>query len=215
MKRILAICLLMPAFSAWAFDPSETCFNSLEARQSLAPLRSLIALGNLNRQTVDMMSNVRHPTAAEKPVIKAWVRERDSCFVLGDQWRRENMPREMREVLEDFYAQNKLLIADLYRANITYGEFGIRRAALGAELGAQLDAAWRASRDRHASAIETPHARRSAEARAAMLAAATRAFEEEKVQPQSRGHPQSMGSSSSVECAGTGEDDAADTEEGC
>lgn len=209
MKRILAACALMPALSAWASDPSETCFNSLEARQSLAPLRSLIALGNIRNQTVDMMGNVRHPTLTEKAVIKSWVRERDRCFVLGDNWRQENMPVAMRAVLEDSYAKNKLLIADLYRARITYGEFGIRRAALATELGAGLDAAWHASRNRRMvdPALEAREDRKNAEARAAMLATATKAFEEEPLPLQLQ--RQSTGGAPPAECAGTDKEDAA------
>lgn len=197
MKSLLAACACGLVFPALAADPSETCFNSLAARASLAPLQQLVALGNIKNQSVDMMSNTRYPTRTEKEIIKAWVRERDQCFVIGDSWRQENMPANMRAILDTHYARNKLLIAELYQSRITYGEFGIQRAALSAQLTENLNAAWR---ERHARpvadpALEARQERSNAETRATMLATATRMLEQLSSSP-------STGPSTPAACAG-------------
>lgn len=202
MKTLLAACVCGFALPVLAADPSETCFNSLEARHSLSPLRQLVALGNIRNQTVGMMDNARHPTAAEREIIKAWVRERDQCFVIGENWRQENMPAAMRAILDTHYARNKLLIAELYQSKITYGEFGIQRSALSSQLSANLNAVWRARHSHRAidPALEARQERKNADTRAAMLAAATRMLEQ--------GAAQSTGGSPPAECAGGGEDES-------
>lgn len=179
MKRILAVVLSLLAVPAMAADPSQQCFNHLDAYVQLLPLRQLIALGSIENQTIDMMTNSRHPSAQEKTLIKAWVRERDQCYVLGENWRLEHLPANMRSVLDHYYAKNKLLIADLYLANITYGEFAIKRAALSTELSDGLNQAWREHEAGNSvdPAQEARRERERADSRAAMLAAATRIFE--------------------------------------
>lgn len=179
MKSVLAglgMALSLPALSQ---DPSAACFNQLEAQQQLVTLRPLIALGNIKNQSMEMMTNTRFPTSSEKDAIRVWVKERDQCYVAGEIWRLENMPGNMRSVLDNHYAKNKLLIADLYLARITYGEFANKRSSLSSELTAELNDTWQRNQGGPAlySANDAVQERRLAARRAAMLATATRIFD--------------------------------------
>lgn len=185
MKHVLALLALLAASPVFANDPSASCFNNLDTHNQLAPLRSVIAVGNIKGQTMEMMTNTAYPTLEERALIKAWVKERDECFVQGESWRIENMPATVRSILDDYYAKNKLLIADLYVLKITYGEFAARRAAQSSELSAALNEAWRKHRAGlvPSTASEKYLEQQRAAERAAMLEGATRIFSEEPLSP--------------------------------
>lgn len=196
MKPIVFLLGMILALPAFASDPSANCFNNLDNEVSFLPLRKLIALGNIKNQNLDMLTNTGYPSAQEKELIKAWVKERDRCFVLGEIWRVENMPANMRSILDDYYARNKLLIADLYISKINYGEFASKRAALSSALNASLNEAWRANQTGQSagSAIQSQEEKEHALSRAAMLEAATKIFDGNA--------SQSAGTSTQVTCAG-------------
>lgn len=150
MKQIFPVAALAFTISAFAADPSDNCFRKLDAQTQLEPLRASVALSSTRNQTIDMMTSTRFPTATEKELVKLWVAERDRCYALGESWRLANMPLSMRRLLDLYYAKGKLLAADLYAAQITYGEFATRRATLSAELNTELNDAWRESNSEHA-----------------------------------------------------------------
>ncbi len=185
MKSILAGCILLIALPAFAQDPSATCFPQLETRHGLRVLRPVIALGSIKHQNMEMMTNPRYPTLAEKSAIKAWVTERDQCFAKGERWRIQNMPVKMRSTLDHYYAKNKLLIADLYRAKISFGEFASKRATLSSALNAELNQIWYANQHGHTSSPTSAAAqgRPRAENSTALLEAASRIFNSGQQEP--------------------------------
>lgn len=185
MKRLLASIALLIVSPVFAMDPSASCFNQLDTHGALAPLREVIALGSIKGQTMDMMTNTRYPTPAEKDVIKVWVKERDLCLVSGENWRLEHMPANMRLILDEYYAKNKVLIADLYIGKISYGEFANKRAALSSELNAEMNIARhnnQVKRDAGSamSAMEAHREQQRAASRTQMLEQATRIFDTEQ-----------------------------------
>ena len=184
LHSVLPMLALCCAHVVHAADPSETCFQQLEAHPQLQSVRPLIALSTTRDQTLDMITNTRVPAAAEKPAIKAWVEARDICFVSGMAWREQHMPSGMRQLIELFYAKSKLLAAELYSERITYAEFAARRAALSLELHTQLDDAWRESHSEHVA--DTTHSEGGkliASGAAAMHAEAHRLLQGDAAQP--------------------------------
>ena len=130
-----ALFLMAVAFScnALAGDPSVECLEQLKSNDELQILKGKIALGSVDDQTLEILSNDDVPTKNEKEAISNWVRKRQGCKQLGAEWRSKNYSPTLIPIVNGYYSDFTSLTADLYAKKISYGDFAKGRAKIEQE----------------------------------------------------------------------------------
>ena len=112
------------------------CQHSLRDT-SLDIIRKKVALSP--DPTLEMLTNKSKPTYEEKAAIQKWVWLRSVCSSeQTDLYRRYSAPEHIIILYQVFSDRVLLLIADLYRGSLTYGEFNKRRRKLASESRARF-----------------------------------------------------------------------------
>jgi hypothetical protein len=151
--------LLAIAFSSncLAGDPSDDCMARLKSNDELQILNGKIAVGITEEQTLEILSNDDLPTKKEKEAISIWVKERQICKHLGDEWRSKNYPPTVIPIVDGCYSDLTSLTADLYARKISYGDFAKRRAKIDQECKKSMaDEAQLVNQQLHAEKLEPP-----------------------------------------------------------
>lgn len=114
------------------------CFKALETDPELAPIASKLSLNRGDVATLAQMADETKPTGAEKAVIPVWAGKRDACNAL-QKLEASFIPGDIRIPvhLAAIDAMN-LLILNLYKGQLTYGDFALQRKAAYATYGKQL-----------------------------------------------------------------------------
>jgi len=115
---------------------NKRCQHSLRDT-SLDIIRKKVALSP--DPTLEMLTNKSKPTYEEKAAIQKWVWLRSVCSSEQiDLYRRYSSPEHVIIMYQVFSDRVLLLIADLYRGSLTYGEFNKRRRKLASESRARF-----------------------------------------------------------------------------
>jgi hypothetical protein len=130
---IFVLALFMPLITVYAqqpVDPSIACFSELEDRPDLQILKSKVALNDVRKQTLEMLSNNSRPTKAEKTALATWEAYVTECNKDGESFHKKYYAPKLNALSEEFFTNLKGLLADLYSGKITYGAFAKARATL-------------------------------------------------------------------------------------
>lgn len=110
-------------------DPSVSCYDWLNKRDTWAPLRSKIAVGvPADRVPLEMLADKSGPTEPELKLISQFKAERDTCEEVGVSFRSQYASTEFRINRASDMAALNSLFAKLYAREITYGEFNRLRS---------------------------------------------------------------------------------------
>jgi hypothetical protein len=113
------------------------CQHSLRDT-SLDIIRKKVALSP--DPTLEMLTNKSKPNYEEKAAIQKWVWLRSVCSSEQiDLYRRYSAEEHIITMYQAFNDRVLLLIADLYRGSLTYGEFNRRRRKLASESRARFN----------------------------------------------------------------------------
>lgn len=112
-----------------ADDPSDSCYEWLNKRDSWAPLKPKIAIGvPSDRLPLEMLADKSTPSDSELKLISQFKTERDTCEQVGVSFRSQYAPAEFRINRASEMAALNSLFAKLYAREITYGEFNRLRS---------------------------------------------------------------------------------------
>jgi hypothetical protein len=133
LMRNIAFCIAA-AFSslvanAQSVNPSNECFSNLDLSPELQVLKGKVALGGLSGQTLEMLSNDKRPTPAEKVALAKWDGLRQPCIKLNTEWNESRLAPNVTVIIDKVAGQFKESLADLYSGKITYGQFAKIRQA--------------------------------------------------------------------------------------
>lgn len=127
------------AIAQLANDPSTPCFRQIVNDNRFGPLRDSLGMSSRASDiTIEMMSNNRRPIEDEKRIISIWAAERDRCLEMGRRWRADNVPPQLKALIDSTHAALKSLIAKLYGGSISYGEFIMARQKNSQEFDTQI-----------------------------------------------------------------------------
>jgi hypothetical protein len=137
----LLLALATPAtYAQLPKNPAIECLAEHPTRPALASLVGKVALSADPKVSLEMQAIADKPTAEEKAALSRWSVMRDTCFELGMGWMNAaNAPRWLRAVVTQSKDANDSLTSQLYRGDLTYGDFNVRRMALAAEVRKRID----------------------------------------------------------------------------
>lgn len=118
-------------------NPALSCFSQLKLESELVPLSSKVMLDG-QTSTFSMQSDLSLAATAEKAALERWGQRRNDCFALGSQWRQRHQRPESITIINQAYRQTDALISVLYRGEITYGQFNVRREELNTDADKRL-----------------------------------------------------------------------------
>jgi len=98
------------------------CFNSLEYDAELHPIKDKVSLVSSDTQTFGMLANEATPTSDETQAIYKWATKREQCL---KSYPPPNNP--LTQVNREGFNSIQSLILDLYKGNLTYGQFARQR----------------------------------------------------------------------------------------
>lgn len=123
MKIKTAINLLVLLCTTQLVYAEGNCFDALAYDDELQLIRDKVVLiSDASKQTFDMLANESFPTSEEAQVVYKWGSKRDRCF------RSFAPPRNaVEQAIAEGFNTSQRLILNLYKGNITYGQFAIQR----------------------------------------------------------------------------------------
>jgi len=130
---IFVLALFMPLITVYAqqaVDPSIACFSELEDKPDLQILKSKVALNDVRKQTLEMLSNNSRPTKAEKTALATWEAYVTECNKDSESFHKKYYAPKLNALSEEFFTNLKGLLADLYSGKITFGTFAKSRATM-------------------------------------------------------------------------------------
>jgi hypothetical protein len=124
-------------------DFSQACWEAIPNAEKLQVLASKVSLGTA-APTLQMQALETKPDDADKAAIVSWAQSRQECFQASEQWARQvHMPPGLWSVREGAIGEADAAIAALYRGELTFGQFNVKREEMT-----------RRNRQRYASAVE-------------------------------------------------------------
>lgn len=131
MKKILFLFILWPSlvFSQSNVNPGIQCNSELSNNPELQILKSKVALGNIDGQTLEILSNDKKPTLAEKNALLKWDSLRQPCVEQSRAWYQAHQPLTVVAIFDKLQSQFKINLSDLYAGKISYGQFAKLRQA--------------------------------------------------------------------------------------
>ncbi len=130
---VIVLMIILPSIKVYAqqpVDPAIACFKELEDKPDLQILKSKVALSDVRKQTLDMLSNNSKPTKADKTALQAWEAYVSDCNKDSEGFHKKYYAPKLNALSEEFFTNLKGLLADLYSGKITYGAFAKARATL-------------------------------------------------------------------------------------
>ncbi len=109
------------------------CFSDLMYDSELSVIRGKVGLTSHTDQTFTMLANDSRPDSEETLAILKWGQKRDRCVA---QIPASNHP--VQQVQRQAFQTLQRLIVDLYRGNMTYGQFAQQRADIATTSDAQI-----------------------------------------------------------------------------
>ena len=107
-------------------DPLANCIIALDQVETLRPISDKVSLTGKPDRLFSMLANENLPTMEERGAIFEWATRRERCFS-------ENpLPSDpISQVKRETQEAVQLLILDLYKGKLTYGQFASRRQEIG------------------------------------------------------------------------------------
>lgn len=105
-------------------------------------IRTKVALGGLDTQTVEMLANSQKPNASEKAVLLKWDSLRQPCIKMSQEWLSQYGEQNISVINDRATNEFKVLLADLYAGKITYGEFAKGRQLITSKANSDAQAAY-------------------------------------------------------------------------
>lgn len=109
------------------FEQADRCYSQITSSPQLATIARKVALDGATKATLVMLTDDSKPTEQEKAEILQWAGMVDTCFQLrkADD---EYFPHSHRGFLVlDLNAKFMQLTVELYKGNISYGEYVAKR----------------------------------------------------------------------------------------
>jgi hypothetical protein len=123
-----------PSAQAPPPNPGAQCYEALGGYAALAPLTGKLVLTGAGGTTLPMQADTNKPSAAEKEALVQWAVLREQCAQLTTQWQRNaNAPPWFVSINNQITYTADALVAALYRGELTYGEFNVKRLAASAD----------------------------------------------------------------------------------
>jgi hypothetical protein len=116
-----------------AAEPWGDCLRGLASDYALQPIADKVALSGSSDRLFSMMANDSYPTATEKAVILDWGNKRERC---NSSYPPQQSP--VTHLYVEGFRTVQSMIFDLYKGNISYGEFSRRREDSNTVLQARL-----------------------------------------------------------------------------
>jgi hypothetical protein len=122
-----------------AADPTNSCMKRVnEDPFILTHLAAKTGVGRPGSPSIEMLSDKTVPNEQERQALSTYSGERQRCIDLGGSYRRQNMPAQVTQVMEQGAQNVTFLLAKLYAGEITFGEYNTRRIQNGNESRARL-----------------------------------------------------------------------------
>lgn len=109
-------------------------------------IRTKVALGGLDTQTVEMLANSQKPNASEKVALLKWDSLRQPCIKMSQEWLSQYGQPNISVINDRVSSEFKVLLSDLYAGKITYGEFAKSRETILSKANADAQAAYQQNR---------------------------------------------------------------------
>jgi len=123
-------------------DLSGQCISNLANNPELMVIRTKVALGGLDTQTVEMLANSQKPNASEKVALLKWDSLRQPCIKMSQEWLSQYGEQNISVINDRVANEFKVLLADLYAGKITYGEFAKGRQVITGKANIDAQAAY-------------------------------------------------------------------------
>ncbi len=165
-KIVFPLIFIIFGFNTPSFAQMEdfrNCINSMNQQTFYAPLREKVSLGIVNDQTFSMLTNQSYVSNDEKPVIMAWVNERNRCFSENSTAISNEFSPPVFSLIATLQQNFERVAAQLYTGKITFGEFSQQRAQDASAVGAKIQNLLQAEADnKNQIAAGNEQARRAA-----------------------------------------------------
>lgn len=123
-----------PSAQAPPPNPGTQCYGALGGYATLAPLAGKLVLTGTGGTTLPMQADTNKPSAAEKEALVQWAVLREQCAQLTKRWQRDsNAPPWFVSISNQITDTADALVSALYRGELTYGEFNVKRLAASAD----------------------------------------------------------------------------------
>jgi len=106
------------------------CIDAVMEDPNLYPLKEKVALGTVDKQNFQMLTNVEYASSDEKPLIASWVESRRRCFAINQTSMSVSLPDPIYQAFKFSVDEFDLLAAQLYSGSKTYGDFAQQRSKL-------------------------------------------------------------------------------------
>lgn len=116
---------------------AKICFDQIKTQPQLNIISSKLSLGGADEQTFLMLANTSKPTEEEKTAISVYADMRKNC-IKEDIKTRDIDPLAVRQLYASSTGAVENLLVDLYKGNLTYGQFAQLRKEVVASTMAGL-----------------------------------------------------------------------------
>lgn len=107
--------------------PGQVCVQRLAASPQFAPLAGKLALAGADPRAIELFGNPSRPTATEKALIMKWSEGKRHCWAVA----RSTAPPTRVQLIgynRWGWPATLMLVHQLLAGQLTYGQFGYRRA---------------------------------------------------------------------------------------
>jgi hypothetical protein len=101
---------------------AKICFDKIKTQPQLNIISSKLSLGGLDEQTFSMLTNTSKPTEEEKTAINVYADLRKNCIKEHIKTQDQD-PLAARQLYASSTGAVENLLVDLYKGNLTYGQF--------------------------------------------------------------------------------------------
>lgn len=160
MKFLHIACALISGCAAQSLSAQpqpnlgQRCYRDMAGLTALAPLVGKVSLsGEPGTTTLLMQADATKPSAIEKEALVQWAAMREQCNDVAVRERRAaNTPPQFMSIGSQMTDTGNALVVALYRGDLTFGEFNVKRMAAAAEFRQRwADAADALRRERDAA----------------------------------------------------------------
>lgn len=113
-------------------DPTVACFarinNDPQFEKTIA---GPLGLKDMGPPSIELLANKDKPNEAQRSAISAYGAARMNCMEAGSAYRQANMPPVIASLMDEGRQNVNMLLAKLYRGDLTFGEFHEARVENG------------------------------------------------------------------------------------
>lgn len=172
---LMAGCQTIPELQStrptWEDDPTYPCIISMSANPIISALDSKVGdVTGVSNPSIEQLSDASRPSDTEKLAISAWASERKRCVDLGASFRQQWAPQGFAVAYQRGQVDVFLLISQLWKGEMTWGQFNTARVKNGIAIEERLaPITAQQSQDNQADSAQDDRGRRAALALGLML----------------------------------------------